>query len=284
MEIWIISILRDIHVLNNNSQLVKKCCTCAMLSRSVMSDSLWPHGLYNPWNSAGQNPGVGCHALLQGIFLTQGSNSGLPPSRQILYPLSHQESPGKWLCIGERNAGELHARLWWVRSKKRAHEWVPAAVGQGVGERRREGDRKRGRAERLCWWPGPARDCRLSAGNGCFCRDPVVRVFDDWTEELGIFLLTVESSKESFFRILEGLFSNYYFLLLSLRFSPRQKFVIWRNIFKKKPVWSYMKKKWVRRETRCIMTEWQTRDTPKEVWPPVRVVRIDTDLSVSKDK
>lgn len=116
-------------------------------------------------------------------------------------------------------------------------------------------------AERLCWWPGWARDCRLSAGNWCLRRDPVVRVFDDWTEELGIFLLTVESSKESFFRILEGLFSNYYFLLLSLRFTPCQKFVIWRNIFKKKPVWSYMKKKWVRRETRCIKTEWQTRHT-----------------------
>ena len=36
-----------------------------------------------------------------------------------------------------------------MRSKKRAHEWVPAAVGQGVGERRREGDRKRGRAALL---------------------------------------------------------------------------------------------------------------------------------------
>lgn len=89
-------------------------------------------------------------------------------------------------------------------------------------------------AEWLCWWPGWARDCRLSAGNWCLRRDPVVRVFDDWTEELGIFLLTVESSKESFFRILEGLFSNYYFLLLSLRFTPCQKFMIWRNIFKKK--------------------------------------------------
>ena len=28
-------------------------------SRSVMSDSLQPHGLYSPWNSPGQNAGVG---------------------------------------------------------------------------------------------------------------------------------------------------------------------------------------------------------------------------------
>ena len=36
---------------------------------------------------------VGCHFLLQGIFLTQRSNASLPPCRQILYHLSHQGSP-----------------------------------------------------------------------------------------------------------------------------------------------------------------------------------------------
>ena len=50
-------------------------------SHSVVSDSLWPHGLqparlFCPWDSPGKNTGVGCHALLppQGIFLTQGLN------------------------------------------------------------------------------------------------------------------------------------------------------------------------------------------------------------------
>ena len=46
-------------------------------SHSVVSDSLWPHGLYSPWNSPGQNTGVGSRSLLQGIFPTQGSNPGL---------------------------------------------------------------------------------------------------------------------------------------------------------------------------------------------------------------
>ena len=59
-------------------------------SPSVGSDSLWPHGLYSPWNSPGQNTGVGSRFLFQGIFPTQGSNPGLPPCRGILYPLSHQ--------------------------------------------------------------------------------------------------------------------------------------------------------------------------------------------------
>ena len=46
-------------------------------SSSVMSNSLRPHELYSPWNSPGQNTGVGSLSLLQGIFLTQGSNPGL---------------------------------------------------------------------------------------------------------------------------------------------------------------------------------------------------------------
>ena len=61
-------------------------------SRSVVSDSLRPHGLYSPWNSPGQDTGVGCSSLLQGIFPTQGLNPGLPHCRQILYQLSHEGS------------------------------------------------------------------------------------------------------------------------------------------------------------------------------------------------
>ena len=44
-------------------------------------------------DSPGKNTGVGCQALLQGIFPTQGSNPGLLHCRQILYHLSHQRSP-----------------------------------------------------------------------------------------------------------------------------------------------------------------------------------------------
>ena len=61
-------------------------------SHSVMSDSLRPHGLHSPWNSTGQNTGVGNLSLLQGIFPTQGSNPGLPHRKQIVYQLSHKES------------------------------------------------------------------------------------------------------------------------------------------------------------------------------------------------
>ena len=49
--------------------------------------------LYSPGNSPGQNTGLGCHSLLQGIFPTQGSNAGLLHCRQILYQLSHEGNP-----------------------------------------------------------------------------------------------------------------------------------------------------------------------------------------------
>ena len=44
-------------------------------------------------DSPGENTGVGCHVLLQGIFPTQGSNPGLPHCRQILYYKNYQGSP-----------------------------------------------------------------------------------------------------------------------------------------------------------------------------------------------
>ena len=63
----------------------------------VASGSLRPHGLYSPWNSPGQNTVLSLQntslSLLQGIFPTQGSNSGLPHCRRILYQLSHKRSP-----------------------------------------------------------------------------------------------------------------------------------------------------------------------------------------------
>ena len=74
-------------------------CIAVCISRSVVSDSLRPSGLYVahqaplPINPPGKNTGVGRRGLLQGIFLTQGLNSGLLHCKQTLYHLSHQKSP-----------------------------------------------------------------------------------------------------------------------------------------------------------------------------------------------
>ena len=52
-----------------------------------------PAKLFCPWDSPGENTGMGCHVLLQGIFPSQGLNLGLLHCRHILYCLSHQGSP-----------------------------------------------------------------------------------------------------------------------------------------------------------------------------------------------
>ena len=62
-----------------------------------------PARLLCPWDSPGQDTGGGCHALLQGIFLTQGSNPRLLYCRQVLYHLSH---------VRGRNSSEYFVVLW----------------------------------------------------------------------------------------------------------------------------------------------------------------------------
>ena len=64
---------------------------CVWVSHSVVR----PHGLQPtrflyPWDFPGKDIGMGCHFLLQGIFLTQGSNPGLLHYRQILYHLNYE--------------------------------------------------------------------------------------------------------------------------------------------------------------------------------------------------
>ena len=68
--------------------LVAQLCLtfCDPMDSSLPGSSV--HG-----DSPGKNTGVGCHALLQGIFPTQGWNPGFPQCRWILYHLTHQGSP-----------------------------------------------------------------------------------------------------------------------------------------------------------------------------------------------
>ena len=82
---------REIISLFGGQVMIRGCNTQKW--KSVLSDSLWPHGLYSPWNFPGQNTGVGSLCFLQEIFPTEGSNLGLPHCRRILYQLSHKGSP-----------------------------------------------------------------------------------------------------------------------------------------------------------------------------------------------
>ena len=75
-------------------------------SCSVVSDSFLPHGLYSPWNSPGQDTGVGRLSFLQGIFPTQGLNPGLPHCRGL--PLFPAEPPGNPKNTGVGSLSLLH--------------------------------------------------------------------------------------------------------------------------------------------------------------------------------
>ena len=80
------------------------------LGRVRLFATLW---LYSPWNSPGQNTGVGSLSLLQGIFPTQGLNPGLSYCRQILYQLSHKGSLRIWEWISyPLSSGSSWTRNW----------------------------------------------------------------------------------------------------------------------------------------------------------------------------
>ena len=66
----------------------------------------------------GKNTGVGSHSLLQGIFLTQGSNPRLLHDRQILYLLSHREAL-------EKERGPLESRALAIGWGHGGNGWSP---------------------------------------------------------------------------------------------------------------------------------------------------------------
>ena len=63
--------------------------SCPILCKSMDCS---PPGSFVHRDSPGKNTGVHCHALLQGIFPTQGSNPGLLYCSQTLYRLNYQGS------------------------------------------------------------------------------------------------------------------------------------------------------------------------------------------------
>ena len=89
--------LRSETILHNTIMVnIRHCAVCLVVqSRPALCDHM---NCTLPASSVlgycpGKNTRVGCHALLQGIFPTQGSHPGLPSCRRILYHLSYKESP-----------------------------------------------------------------------------------------------------------------------------------------------------------------------------------------------
>ena len=79
----------------------------------VISDSLWPHGLYKPWNSPGQNTGVGSLSLLQGDL----PNPGIEPRSLPLQADSLPAEPQGKSRILEWVAYPFSSRSSWSRNQ-----------------------------------------------------------------------------------------------------------------------------------------------------------------------
>ena len=117
-----------------------------MLSCTVMSDSAtpWtvqPIRLLYPWGFSGKNTRVGCHLLLQGIFLTQGSNLHLLHSRWILYHWTIREASEKvlyklWRCVLTKENTQDYVAL--IQSPLtrlgHSHPWGSKSHGCSVSE------------------------------------------------------------------------------------------------------------------------------------------------------
>ena len=91
MHGWIPSVfIWNYHNIVNQLHAVLHLVTQSCLTLKWLLDCS-PPGSSIHEDSPGKDSGVGRHALLQGIFPTQGSNSGLPHYRQILYCLNHYQ-------------------------------------------------------------------------------------------------------------------------------------------------------------------------------------------------
>ena len=114
-----------LHLLYYTNYIIVSCVSslsfrlCCAQSFSVVSDSLWSRGpqparLLCPWDSPGKNTGLGCYALLQGSFLTQGLNTcllHLLHCRQILYCWATRGSPKHPLDYYHQKAGTISFHL-----------------------------------------------------------------------------------------------------------------------------------------------------------------------------
>ena len=102
-------------------------CESESVSFSVVSDSLqphaqWPARLLCLWDSPAKNAAVDSHSLLQGIFLAQALNLGLPHCREILHHLSHQGSPCRSAKVASKQTQEDRKHLEEQKSLNHATE------------------------------------------------------------------------------------------------------------------------------------------------------------------
>ena len=120
------------------SMAVCYACVCSVVSDSLQPYSLEPARVLCPWDSPGNNTGVGCHFLLQGIFLTQGSS---PSLLHLLHwqmyslPLVPPGKPSSWeIILVSSFHFSKHVLRWPLSSPGWKDKWglVFLALGNGM--------------------------------------------------------------------------------------------------------------------------------------------------------
>ena len=115
--------LKELTCIGLKKQYTLPYYCCCLVSKSCLTllrtHGLQPSRLLCPWDFPGKNTGVGCHCLLQGIFLTQGLNLCLLHWQADSLPMSHQWSPNhiitevfiwiKWFNTIEKEATCSHS-------------------------------------------------------------------------------------------------------------------------------------------------------------------------------
>ena len=104
-QTWLLVCLKQIVYISHKYMCVSVSQSCPTLCDPM---DYSPPGYSVHGDSPGKNAGVGCHALHQGVFPTQGWNRGLPHCRQILYHLSHQ---GEKISLKPKCVTPSHQRL-----------------------------------------------------------------------------------------------------------------------------------------------------------------------------
>ena len=101
----------DNNMSKNISVTMDCCCCCCCWVASVVSNSVWPHRqqptrLHCPWDSPGENTGVGGHFLLQCMQVKRESEvaqsclNERPHGRQPTRLLRPWDFPGKSIGVG----------------------------------------------------------------------------------------------------------------------------------------------------------------------------------------
>ena len=117
-------------------KLILPLCSVAQACPTLSNSMDCSHGyrkdrLHCPWDFPNRNTGVGCHFLLQGLFLTQGSNPGLLQCRPVLYHWANREPCCCCCCVASVVSDSVqphrqqHTRL--------PHPWDSPGKNTGVG-------------------------------------------------------------------------------------------------------------------------------------------------------